>query len=126
MFQGRVVIPGQVRGQGVTRKDGFNVLENFLKEPVSIANKIVCTSAVVGSTTGGMLLQTAIAGVGSPKALLFSRSIDPLAAAGVLLADVWNGEKLVTIDQLGDEFLAVVRDGVELNVLADGRVEVLA
>ena len=91
-----------------------------------VRNAKVRGSTPLGSTTGGMLLQTAIAGVGSPKALLFSRSIDPLAAAGVLLADVWNGEKLVTIDQLGDEFLAVVRDGVELNVLADGRVEVLA
>ena len=62
-------------------------------------------------------------GVG-PKALLFSKPIDTLAAAGVLMAEIWKNERIVTIDMLGDEFLETVKMGDPIAVREDGTVEV--
>ena len=52
------------------------------------------------------------------------RPIDSLAAAGAILADVWTPHSMPTVDNLGEEFLAYVRDGMTLTVHADGTVEV--
>ena len=62
-------------------------------------------------------------GVG-PRALLFSKPIDTLAAAGVLMADIWKDQRIVTIDMLGDEFLDTVRMGDPIAIHEGGTVEV--
>ena len=62
-------------------------------------------------------------GVG-PQALLFSKPIDTLAAAGVLMADIWKDERIVTIDMLGDEFLQTVETGDPITIKEDGTVEI--
>jgi hypothetical protein len=57
--------------------------------------------------------------------MLFSKSIDSLAAAGSILASVWlDGIKMPVIDNLGDEFLDYVKNGMTITVLEDGTVEV--
>jgi predicted aconitase with swiveling domain len=76
----------------------------------------------IGSTTGGIVIQTA-ANVGlAPAVFLFSKHIDSLAAAGVILSNIWNDKKVITIDKLGDEFLETVKDGMILEVKEDGTV----
>jgi predicted aconitase with swiveling domain len=73
---------------------------------------------------GGMALMGMKAiGVG-PEALLFSQPIDTLAAAGVLMADIWKEQRIVTVDMLGDEFLDAVKMGDPISVKEDGTVEV--
>jgi predicted aconitase with swiveling domain len=73
---------------------------------------------------GGMcLMGMKQIGVG-PQALLFSKPIDTLAAAGVLMADIWKDQRIVTIDMLGDEFLETVQMGDPIAVYEDGTVEV--
>lgn len=73
---------------------------------------------------GGMCLMGMKAiGVG-PQALLFSKPIDTLAAAGVLMADIWKNERIVTIDMLGEEFLETVQMGDPIAIHEDGTVEV--
>jgi predicted aconitase with swiveling domain len=62
-------------------------------------------------------------GVG-PQALLFSKPIDTLAAAGVLMADIWKDQRIVTVDMLGDEFLETVQMGDPIAIHSDGTVEV--
>ncbi len=57
-----------------------------------------------------------------PAALLFSENIDSLAAAGVILADVWVGKSVITIDSLGKEFLDTVKTGDSLEIRKDGTV----
>ena len=52
------------------------------------------------------------------------RPIDTLAAAGVLMADIWKDERIVTIDMLGDEFLETVQMGDPISIHEDGTVEV--
>jgi hypothetical protein len=36
-----------------------------------------------------------------------------MAAAGVLMADIWKDQRIVTIDMLGDEFLETVQIEIE-------------
>lgn len=57
--------------------------------------------------------------------MLFSEPIDSLAAAGVVLADVWLDDvSMPVIDSLGEEFLAYVEDGMTISIKDDGIVEV--
>ena len=75
-------------------------------------------------TMGGMtLMGMTTIGVG-PRALLLSKSIDTLAAAGVLMADIWKDQRIVTVDMLGDESLETVQMGDPITVHEDGTVEV--
>ena len=56
--------------------------------------------------------------------MLFSKTIDSLAASGAILGDVWTESKMPVIDQLGDEFLSYVQDGMQISVSVDGTVRV--
>ena len=47
-----------------------------------------------------------------------------LAAAGAILADVWTDHSMPTVDNLGEDFLAYVKDGMTISVAADGTVTV--
>jgi len=47
-----------------------------------------------------------------------------LAAAGVLMADVWKDQRIVTVDMLGDEFLETVQMGDPIAIHEDGTVEI--
>ncbi len=140
-FQGRAVIPGQVRGNAMVSKKGFNVLSSYMGALVSngkqtlctdqnnpdlfqkdLSGAILCIPQVIGSTTAGMLIQT-IAAMGiQPKAMLFSATAESLAISGVLLADIWEDTKIVTVDGLGDRFLESVQEGQTVEVAEDGAV----
>ena len=89
-----------------------------------LSGAILCIPTTVGSTMGGMCLMGMKAiGVG-PEALLFSKPIDTLAAAGVLMSEVWKDQRIVTVDMLGDEFLETVQMGDPIAIHEDGTVEV--
>ena len=143
-FRGRVVLPGQVSGKATVSTQPFNTSGSYQENmfagrtdaaPCSDANNkelfgkdlsgaILCTPTTVGSTMGGMaLMGMKSIGVG-PRALLFSKPIDTLAAAGVLMADIWKDQRIVTVDMLGDEFLETVKMDDPLAVYEDGTVEV--
>jgi hypothetical protein len=62
-------------------------------------------------------------GVG-PNAMLFSSHIDSIAAAGLIMEDIWNETRIITIDLLGDEFLETVKTGDPIAIHSDGTVEV--
>ncbi|MEN6422370.1 MAG: DUF126 domain-containing protein, partial [Smithella sp.] len=113
-FKGRVVMSGRLSGEAVVSRQGFNTLASFRKDTMAgkkimkcsdqtntdvfgkvLTGRILCLPKTIGSTTGGMILQT-VASMGSaPAAMLFSGAIDSLAAAGIVLADVWNGNRIV-------------------------------
>ncbi len=140
-FQGRAVIPGQVRGNAMVSQKGFNVLSSYMGALVSngkqhlctdqnnpelfqkdLSGAILCIPQVIGSTTAGMLIQT-VASMGiQPKAMLFSATAESLAISGVLLADIWENTKIVTVDGLGDRFLESVQEGQMVEVAEDGTV----
>lgn len=51
-------------------------------------------------------------------------TIDSLAASGAILAEVWTDAKMPVVDELGDEFLDYVKDGMTITVSSDGTVTV--
>ena len=142
-FKGRPVIAGSLQGRAVVSETGVNILASFQKDILAkkkvirssdqnnsslfgkvLTGKILCLPRTIGSTTGGMVLQKAIVDSLAPAALLFAEPIDSLAAAGVILAKVWNDKDTITIDGLGLEFLAAVQDGDRIEIGEDGSVVV--
>jgi len=143
IFKGRPVIPGNYKGECLVSHYGVNMLATFQKSILTrskkavcmdqdnpdlykkvVSGKIICLPQTIGSTTGGIVIQTA-ADLGiMPPALLFSEHIDPLAGAGVLVADIWSDKKVITVDNLGHDFLDVVHDGMTIEIKEDGTVMV--
>ena len=143
-FKGRVITPGEVTAEALVSREGFNTLASFQmalqfgdKEVKCgdqnnhdlhgkpMIGRALCLPQTIGSTTGGLVLYCACAMKKNPACMLFSEHIDSLAAAGAVLADVWvEGSSMPVIDSLGEEFLAYVKDGMQITVRADGTVEV--
>lgn len=108
-FKGRVVTPGTAKAKAVVTHGGFNTLASLQKAlqfgdktakcndqnnpelmGKPIAGAALCLPMTIGSTTGGMVLYCACAMKRQPACMLFSEHIDSLAAAGAILADVWQ------------------------------------
>ena len=143
-FKGRPLLAGDLKGEALASKQPLNTTGSYLDNlfggnttsaPCTDPNNdefykkelggaIICTTTTVGSSLGG----AALMGVGSlglgPQAILFSQHIDSVSWAGLLMDDVWNGRRVITIDQLGDEFLDTVKSGDPIAIHADGTVEV--
>ena len=140
-FKGRVIIKGEFTGKGIVSRQGVNTLASFQKSALkkaktvicsdqnnpdiygkNLTGKILCLPKTIGSTTGGLVLQTVCKMGIAPAAMLFSEHIDSLAAAGVILSDIWTENTIVTIDCLGDEFLNFVKDDAEIEIFENGEV----
>jgi predicted aconitase with swiveling domain len=140
-FKGRVIIEGNCKAEAIVTNQGFNTLASCQKSMMakkkeilcsdqnnpdiynkSITGKVFCLPKTIGSTTGGMIIQTMGEMNLAPAAMLFSENIDPLAASGVILAHIWNGNKIITIDGLGQDFLNAVKTGMQIEVKSDGTV----
>ena len=143
-FKGRPLIPGNLKGKALASKSPFNVsasdLENLFSGNTEtapctdvvnkewagkdLAGAILCFPSGVGSTMGGATLM----GVGSmdlgPKAMLYADHVDSVSVAGLIIDNVWNGNNVITIDMLGDEFLDTVKTGDPITIHEDGTVEV--
>lgn len=76
-FKGRVVLSGELKGKGVVSHQGLNLLASFQKSALKKADKVICSDQnnsdlykkdltgkiiclpkTIGSTTGGMVLET--------------------------------------------------------------------
>ena len=142
-FQGRVIVPGTCTAEALVSHGGFNTLASYqmalqfgdkkvkcgdqstpdiYKE--SMRAKALCLPMTIGSTTGGMVLFGACQMGKQPACLLFSETIDSLAAAGAILGDVWTDVSMPVVDRLGQEFLDYVQTGMTITVKEDGVVEV--
>ena len=144
VFKGRPLLAGTLEGKALASKQPFNTSGSYLDNlfggnttsaPCTDPNNkdfykkdlggaIICTTVTVGSSLGGAsLMGVASLGVG-PKAMLFSQHIDSVSYAGLLMDDVWNDRRVITIDLLGDEFLEAVKTGDSVAIKKDGTVEV--
>ncbi|MBR2927614.1 MAG: DUF126 domain-containing protein [Oscillospiraceae bacterium] len=141
-FKGRVIAPGTVTAEALVSHGGLNTLASFQKAlqfgdkeatcgdqnnpdlfGKKMKGKALCLPQTIGSTTGGMVLYCACSMKRQPACLLFSKPIDSLAAAGAVLADVWLDDvSMPVVDNLGEEFLAYVKDGMTITVKDDGVV----
>ena len=145
-FKGRVVTPGKLKAEALVSHYGLNTLASFQKALQfgdknatcgdqnnpdlfghQMAGKALCLPQTIGSTTGGMVLYCACSMGRQPACMLFSKPIDSLAGAGVILADVWlEGEntKMPVIESLGDDFLEYVKTGMTITIKEGGVVVV--
>ena len=143
-FKGRPLLSGNLKGKALASKQPFNTTGSYLENLFSgrkdsapctdpnnkefykkdLAGSILCFTTTVGSSLGG----AALMGVGSlglgPKAMLFSQHVDSVSLAGLLMDDIWNGRRVITIDLLGEEFLEAVKTGDPISIHEDGTVEV--
>ncbi len=144
VFKGRMVVPGSVTAEAVVSHGGLNTLASFQKAlqfgdkkatcgdqnnpdlyGKQMAGKALCLPQTIGSTTGGLVIYCACSLKRQPACMLFSKPIDSLAGAGVILADVWLDDvKMPVVDSLGEEFLEYVKDGMQVSVGEDGEVTV--
>lgn len=143
-FKGRVIAGGSWKGEAAVSRQGFNTLASFQKSAlknakqvlvsdqnnidlfgVNITGKALCLPITIGSTTGGLVIQTVCQMGIAPACFLFSETIDSLAASGIVLAKVWEDSKVIAIDQLGKEFLETVKTGDQIEVKEDGTVVIL-
>jgi predicted aconitase with swiveling domain len=143
-FKGRPLLTGNIEGEALVSKQPFNTTASYFENmfagntetaPCTDANNaelkgkdlkgaIICTPQTVGSTMGaGALMGVNAIGVGA-KAFLFSSHIDSIAAGGLIMDDVWNDRRVVTIDLLGDDFMETVKTGDPIKISEDGTVEV--
>ena len=142
-FKGRVIVPGTCSAEALVSHNGFNTLASFQmaimfnKKGVpcgdqnnpdlynqKMQGKALCLPITIGSTTGGMILYTVLAVGKAPACMLFSESIDSLAASGAIMGDVWTDSSMPVIDRLGQEFLDYVKTGMTVTIKEDGIVEV--
>lgn len=142
-FKGRVIAGGCFSGEAVVSRQGVNTLATFQKSAMSgakevvvsdqnnedifgkvITGKALCLPQTIGSTTGGLVIQTVCSMGIAPAAFLFAEHIDSLAASGIVLAKSWENSNVIAIDLLGDEFLQSVNTGDKIKIDADGTVTV--
>lgn len=143
IFNGRVLVAGTFKGEAVVTKQGFNTLASCQKSAMAgkdviicsdqnnvdiygkqITGKVLCLPMTIGSTTGGMILQTICSMGINPAAMLFSGEADSLALSGIVLASIWEKNSIIGIDNLGDEFLDYVKNGYTVQIKSDGTVVV--
>ncbi len=143
-FKGRPLLPGTLEGEALVSKQPFNTTASYLDNMFAgltgsapctdvnnpelfekeLSGAIICTPQTVGSTMGaGCIMGMNDLGVGF-KAMLFSAHIDSIAAGGLIMDDVWNERRVITVDLLGDEFLEAVKTGDPIKISEDGTVEV--
>ncbi|MGI5976687.1 MAG: aconitase X swivel domain-containing protein [Candidatus Limivicinus sp.] len=142
-FKGRVITKGTAKAEALVSHGGLNTLASYQQCMMfgdkkvrcgdqnnpdlykkSMIGKAMCLPTTIGSTTGGMALFTVCDLGKNPACMLFSESIDSLAASGAILASVWSEHKMPVVDRLGQEFLDYVKDGMMIELKEDGVVVV--
>ena len=143
-FKGSVICKGSYTGECVVSKQGLNTLATFQKSALKNAKKIIGSDQnnpdvygknltgvalilpqTIGSTTGGLVIQTICQMGINPSALLFSEEIDSLAASGVILAKNWENSNIIAIDKLGSDILQEIKTGDIISISEDGVVKLV-
>jgi len=141
VFTGRSILPGDVDGEALVSRGGFNAYASFydsihshVDEAIcadgsnsdlfgkNLTAKVICLPKTTGSTSAGAVWQRIARLNIAPLAMLFSQPIDSLAAGGLVVTDLWAGKRIITVDRLGDDFLAAVNDGDRVEIREDGTV----
>jgi predicted aconitase with swiveling domain len=132
-----------MEGEAVVSHRGFNTYASFSTSMLTeaevaicsdrsnvelhgkeLTGKILCIPKTIGSTSSGAVWERIVQLGIAPKAVLFSDHIDSLAAGGLIVADVWTDKPIITIDNLGNEFLEFVQDGDRIEIQLDGTVSI--
>jgi len=142
-FKGRPAIAGDVVGRAEVSHGGFDINASYVELVTAgsksgvcadhdnkdlfgrdLAGKILCLPQMIGPDSGAGMLVTALDRGCAPTAILFANHIDPMAASGLLMGDIWAGRRIVAVDMLGPEFLETVKMGQTVRVYVGGTVEI--
>jgi predicted aconitase with swiveling domain len=142
-FRGRPILAGNVEGQALVTRLGFNTYASFFTSMYAgekaakcsdksnpelygeiMTDKIICLPNTVGSTSSGATWPEVAQLNIAPRAMLFSQKIDSLAAGGLVVTDVWAGKRIFAVDQLGDSFLEFVKNGDRIVIKENGTITI--
>jgi len=123
-FKGRVVVPGTCTAEALVSHGGFNTLASYQMGMMFGDKQMKCGDQNNADIYKKPMIGKALCLPQTIGSMLFSKPIDPLAASGAILGDVWTDAKMPVVDSLGDEFLEYVKTGAKVNVKPDGVVEV--
>ena len=145
IFKGRPALKGDVSGPATVTTLGFNATATYIEVlfggsesgvckdhdntdlfGIDLADTILCVPKTVGSSAAACTYM-AVANKGiAPKAMLFAEAMDSIAACGLIMAYYWaEGEPIIAIDNLGDEFLEAVKTGNQVEIRSDGTVKII-
>ncbi len=144
IFKGRPILTGHVEGLALVSHKGFNTYASFSTSMLTkakvafcsdrsneylygkeLTGKILCIPNTIGSTSSGAVWERIVKLDIAPKAVLFTHKIDSLAAGGLIVVDVWTHKRIITVDQLGQEFLEFVKNGDRICIETDGTVKIV-
>jgi len=143
-FNGRIILAHDDVGTAAVTSSGFNATAAFMEVlfqgsnsavcqdhdnkdlfGIDLQDKILCVPQTIGSSAAATLWMVIVERGIAPKAVLFSGPIDSVAACGLVLANNWaDGNPIICIDHLGDDFLESVHTGDRVEVSEDGSVRV--
>ena len=136
-LQGRAITGGKGAGLALVSRMPLNVTASFTKPANLLPGRasqvrdrhhdlygkrlrgtVLVFPSCIGSTYTGMLMLELIRAGDAPAAMVVQRA-DSLLVSGLVLADVWFGEKVPLVQYEGDDLFDQVATGQRVEVDAD-------
>jgi predicted aconitase with swiveling domain len=144
ILKGKPVVKGRASGPALITKIPMNFTASFTKPKnlmpfwrslvqdnrhdlfnKNIKGSVFVYPATIGSTYTGMILLELINQGAGPAAIIV-QNVDPLMAAGPILADVWFGKGIPVIEYPSEDIFDTIRTGAMVEVNGDtGEIFVL-
>jgi predicted aconitase with swiveling domain len=144
ILKGKPVVKGRASGPALITKMPMNFTASFTKPKnlmpfwrslvqdnrhdlfnKNIKGSVFVYPATIGSTYTGMILLELINQGAGPAAIIV-QNVDPLMAAGPILADVWFGKGIPVIEYPSEDIFDTIRTGAMVEVNGDtGEIFVL-
>jgi uncharacterized protein len=144
ILKGKPVVKGRASGPALITKMPMNFTASFTKPKnlmpfwrslvqdnrhdlfnKNIKGSVFVYPATIGSTYTGMILLE-LMNQGAGPAAIIVQNVDPLMAAGPILADVWFGKGIPVIEYPSEDIFDTIRTGAMIEVNGDtGEIFVL-
>jgi len=144
ILKGKPVVKGRASGPALITKIPMNFTASFTKPKnlmpfwrslvqdnrhdlfnKNIKGSVFVYPATIGSTYTGMILLE-LMNQGAGPAAIIVQNVDPLMAAGPILADVWFGKGIPVIEYPSEDIFNTIRTGAMVEVNGDtGEIFVL-
>jgi predicted aconitase with swiveling domain len=144
ILKGKPVVKGRASGPALITKMPMNFTASFTKPKnlmpfwrslvqdnrhdlfnKNIKGSVFVYPATIGSTYTGMILLE-LMNQGAGPAAIIVQNVDPLMAAGPILADVWFGKGIPVIEYPSEDIFDTIRTGAMVEVNGDtGEIFVL-
>ncbi|MGA2781952.1 MAG: DUF126 domain-containing protein [Smithella sp.] len=144
ILKGKPVVKGRASGPALITKIPMNFTASFTKPKnlmpfwrslvqdnrhdlfnKNIKGSVFVYPATIGSTYTGMILLELINQGAGPAAIIV-QNVDPMMAAGPILADVWFGKGIPVIEYPSEDIFDTIRTGAMVEVNGDtGEIFVL-